>query len=194
MFPFRFTAHSAREGFAATIINGMRAQKIGRALGIGLRVAGRIAEERIAGQQKSPQPRAWAGSGSTAAATARSAGQVTARASGGVARGVGGFLKLCTRLGGILFLEVTGAFGNRLQLLPVEGLARSPGRGSLAPRRRGAGCNHVYLPGSQLLLACPPKVMPLAAPSQKAFHAPSNQNPKKLGRISIRPSRSVSRA
>jgi hypothetical protein len=89
----------------------MRAQKIGRALGIGLRIAGRIAEKQMAGQQKTPRPRSsGAASGSTAGAAARSAGQVTARASGGVSRGVGGFLKLCGRLGGIVFLEVTGAF------------------------------------------------------------------------------------
>jgi hypothetical protein len=89
----------------------MRAQKIGRALGIGLRIAGRIAEERIAGHPKLPEPRSWgAGSGSTAVTAVRSAGRVTARASGGAARGFGGFLKLCGRLGGILFLEVTGAF------------------------------------------------------------------------------------
>jgi hypothetical protein len=88
----------------------MKAQKIGRALGIGLRVAGRIAEQRMGGQQRPPQPRVWAGSGSTAAATVRSAGRVTAVASAGAARGFGGFLKLCGRLGGILFLEITGAF------------------------------------------------------------------------------------
>jgi hypothetical protein len=88
----------------------MRAQKIGRALGIGLRVAGRIAEERMAGQKKSPESRSWgAGSGAAAATAARSAARVTSRASGGVTRGIGGFFKLFTRLGGILFLEVTGA-------------------------------------------------------------------------------------
>jgi hypothetical protein len=89
----------------------MRAQKIGRALGTGLRVAGRIAEQRMAGQQKSPESRSWGtGSGATAATAARSAGRVAARASGGAARGIGDFFKLFTRLGGILFLEVTGAF------------------------------------------------------------------------------------
>jgi hypothetical protein len=89
----------------------MRAKKIGRALGIGLRVAGRIAEERMAGQQKAPgQHSRGTGSGSPAATAVRSAGRVTARASGGAARGFGGFLKLCARLGGVLFLEVIGAF------------------------------------------------------------------------------------
>jgi len=98
-------------GVAATIINGMRAQKIGRALGIGLRVAGRIAEDRMAGQRKAPPPSSWsAGPGPTTAAAARSAGRVTARASGGFVRGAGDFFKLCKRLGGVLFLEVTGAF------------------------------------------------------------------------------------
>ena len=98
-------------GFAATIINGMRAQKIGRVLGIGVRVAGRIAGERLGGQEKPPSsPTRRTGSASTAASAARSAGRATAQVSGGVSRGIGGFFKVVTRLGGILFLEVTGAF------------------------------------------------------------------------------------
>jgi hypothetical protein len=84
----------------------MRPQKIGRVLGVGVRVAGRMAGERLAGVQATPaQPSAAA---STPAATAVS--PAPARKSGSVARGVGGFLKPFTRVGGIVFLEVAGVF------------------------------------------------------------------------------------
>lgn len=114
---------------AANIINGMRSQRIGRALGIGIRVAGRIAAQRLAGQS---QPRAGAmqagsanatlsvGGGTTAsAAQARTmghaAGQAATRAGGGLARGLGGFFRPFRRVGGIVWLEVTGV----LFLLPA---------------------------------------------------------------------------
>jgi hypothetical protein len=80
-------------------------------LGVGLRVAGRIAGERLAGQGKLPQSRAsGAGSGSAVAGAARSAGASTAQASRGLARGIGGLVKPFGRVGGILWLEVTGSF------------------------------------------------------------------------------------
>jgi hypothetical protein len=41
---------------------------------------------------------------------AREAGATTARVGGGVARGLGGFLRPFRRVGGIVFLEVTGGF------------------------------------------------------------------------------------
>lgn len=92
---------------AATIIDGMRPQSIGRALGIGLRVAGRIATERLAGgAETAVQGSAASPAGQTKQAAGRAAGQ-TAK---GVARGVGGFLRPFQRLGAILWLEVTGAF------------------------------------------------------------------------------------
>ncbi|MGA3010484.1 MAG: hypothetical protein ABSD72_09500 [Terracidiphilus sp.] len=87
----------------------MRPQSIGRALGIGLRVAGRIAGERLASGTASAgavQGSAAAHAGQTKHAAGRAAGQVTK----GVARGVGGFLRPFRRLGAILWLEVTGAF------------------------------------------------------------------------------------
>src|ERR1700744_365334 len=96
----------------------MKPEEIGRRFGIGVRVAGRIAKERIDAapsnnsqpQGKTPDAPAWS-SQSTAnarvtAKTGRVAGQ-TARAAG---RGVAGFLKPFGRVGGILWLEVTGFF------------------------------------------------------------------------------------
>jgi hypothetical protein len=95
---------------AATIINGMKPHSIGRALGIGLRVAGRIASQQVAASAQAaaskpaPQPSA------AAAVQNRAAGQVAGQATRGIARGVGGFLRPFRRVGGILWLEVTGVF------------------------------------------------------------------------------------
>ena len=96
----------------------MRPQTIGRALGIGLRVAGRIAGQRMAaGAQAanqsaatSPAPQAVAGAPARGRAGSQAAGQAAGRATGGIARGVAGFLRPFRRLGGILWLEVTGVF------------------------------------------------------------------------------------
>jgi hypothetical protein len=101
-------------GVAATIINGMKPHSIGRTLGIGLRVAGRIAGQRAAAS-------AEAAAGAPAqpavdmAAQNRATGLAAGQATRGVARGVGGFLRPFSRVGGILWLEVTGVFF----LLPV---------------------------------------------------------------------------
>jgi hypothetical protein len=91
----------------------MRAQTIGRALGIGLRVAGRIIGQRIAGTTDSPASSAPARA--ISAASVQAAGRKTVQAGRGVAQGVGGFLRPFRRVGGIVWLEVTGVFF----LLPV---------------------------------------------------------------------------
>jgi hypothetical protein len=95
----------------------MKPQTIGRALGIGLRVAGRIASQRVtAGAQAAasqPAPAAGANAAQTRASgqvTGRVPGQVAVQAARGAARGVGGFLKPFRRVGGIVWLEVTGVF------------------------------------------------------------------------------------
>jgi hypothetical protein len=89
----------------------MRPQNIGRALGIGLRVATRVAGQRIAASAQSaanaPQARPVANSASR--------GRVAQQARRGVAQGIGGFLRPFRRVGGIIWLEVTGVFF----LLPV---------------------------------------------------------------------------
>lgn len=79
----------------------MKPHSIGRVLGIGVRIAGRIAGERINAAANQP---------AVATAQTRSAGEVAGKATGGVARGVGGFLRPFRRIGGILWLEVTGIF------------------------------------------------------------------------------------
>ena len=105
-------------GITATIINGMRPEKIGRAFGIGLRVAGRMAGQRLAGSAQPVQAQPVAAV-APIRASAQTAGPTPARANrgvgGGVAEGVGGFLRPFRRVGGILWLEVTGVFF----LLPV---------------------------------------------------------------------------
>jgi hypothetical protein len=95
----------------------MRAQFIGRVLGSGLRVAGKMAGERLAAAaepaparqaqyqtQAQPQPVA------NTADRVKAAAQTAAQTSGGIARGVGGFLRPFRRVGGIIWLEVTGVF------------------------------------------------------------------------------------
>jgi hypothetical protein len=92
----------------------MKPEKIGRIAGIGLRLAGRMAGERLAGQTQ-VAGQAHVGTPPQAAArpippnskpSGHSAGQMTR----GVARGVGGFLRPFHRVGGIIWLEVTGVF------------------------------------------------------------------------------------
>jgi hypothetical protein len=103
----------------------MKPQTIGRALGIGMRIAGRVAGQRLAA---GPTPQNTAGphhparpvtvSGVGGPSTTNSAKPVSrsaGRATGRLARGVGGFLRPFGRVGGILWLEVTGVFF----LLPV---------------------------------------------------------------------------
>lgn len=130
---------------AATIINGMRARRIGRTLGIGVRIAARIATGRAAepgrciegpnltpdtqsalrshgdrAQAYAPAPHSgtYNVNHATGGATGHrpvQAGQVLGPTSRNVTRGVGGVLRPLRRVGGILWLEVTGVFF----LLPV---------------------------------------------------------------------------
>lgn len=80
--------------------NKMNAEKIGRVLGIGVRVAGRVAGERLAGTAGQNAPP------NSARAIAAPKGSATKR----LARGAGGFLRPFARVGGALWLEVTGVF------------------------------------------------------------------------------------
>jgi hypothetical protein len=107
----------------------MRPRIIGRALGVGVRVAGRMAGQILEGRPQSaaavPQLRQAvpvAGSqaqssnhqnraaGKTAAHATIQAAQSMGQASHSVSRGVGGFLRPFRRVGGILWLEVMGVF------------------------------------------------------------------------------------
>ena len=89
----------------------MKPQTIGRALGIGLRIAGRMAGQQLAASAETaanaparPQPAA------PTAEQSRTKGKAAGQVTRGVARGVGGFLRPFSRVGGILWLEVTGVF------------------------------------------------------------------------------------
>jgi hypothetical protein len=115
----------------ANIINGMRPRTIGRALGIGVRVAGRIAGQKIASQAAQPSAPARA----TQAAAASSVpvrpgapGEFAGQAARGVTHGIGGFLRPFRRVGGIVWLEVTGV----LFLLPVVVFAPTLWRAGLS--------------------------------------------------------------
>jgi hypothetical protein len=109
----------------------MKAENIGRVLGIGLRVAGRMAGQKLMGdaqtagaqaagasvdgqvqqtEQKGQAGQVAARGQAASQADARVKGQTAGRTAKGVARGVGGFLKPFRRVGGILWLEITGAF------------------------------------------------------------------------------------
>jgi hypothetical protein len=88
----------------------MRPQTIGRVLGMGVRVAGRMANERLSGQRQSqttpPHPLATPVTPDSSRGSVRESG----RRSGSLSRGAAGFFKPFTRVGGIVFLEVTGTF------------------------------------------------------------------------------------
>ncbi len=96
----------------------MRPLIIGRVLGTGVRVAGRMAGQQLAGATQAAaagQQQQVASPAARVQNAAQTAKRSTAQVSGGIARGVGGFLKPFRRVGGILWLEVTGVFF----LLPV---------------------------------------------------------------------------
>jgi hypothetical protein len=112
----------ARPRTAATIINGMKAQRVGRALGIGVRVAARMAGQRLTAPAQSAirsvpaaQSRPAVNPASSGRAPTAAPAQMAANAGRGLSQGIGGFLRPFRRVGGILWLEVTGV----LFLLPV---------------------------------------------------------------------------
>lgn len=93
----------------------MRPKTIGRTLGIGLRIAGRIAGERLAAQPQAAgnvQPHEQ---GRRVGIDHRTAGRSAGRASRGLARGISGFLRPFGKVGHALWLEIVGVFF----LLPV---------------------------------------------------------------------------
>ena len=91
----------------------MKPQNIGRVLGIGMRVAGRMAGQRLGPTQVS-EARPGAPSGARPmtidADSVRASGRTAGRATGSVARGLGGFFRPFRRVGNIVFLEVVGGF------------------------------------------------------------------------------------
>ena len=113
---------------AATIISGapfnrpllqgdieVRPQTIGRVLGVGVRVAGRLAGQVIMGEGQQNNAASAEGQPGTAPANAGTRGRVAGETARGVTRGLGGFFKPFRSVGGKIWLEVTGVFF----LLPV---------------------------------------------------------------------------
>jgi hypothetical protein len=102
----------------------MNANDFGKRLGIGVRVAARVAQQQArqraeasAAQQQSPpqaNPRGVVEPPSQRfipnAAEIRQAKQKTHKITRAAGRGIGGFLRPFSRVGGILWLEVTGFF------------------------------------------------------------------------------------
>jgi hypothetical protein len=83
---------------------------IGRVLGTGLRVAGRVAGQRMAASEEPASADARGTQGDQARQAAASRGRAVGQTSAGVARGVAGFLRPFRQVGGKLWLEVTGVF------------------------------------------------------------------------------------
>jgi hypothetical protein len=88
----------------------MRPEAFGRVLGIGLRVAGRVAGQHISGAAQPTGSASASGASRQSPAANPAFPKRVGNASAGVARGLGGFLKPFRRVGGILWLEVTGVF------------------------------------------------------------------------------------
>lgn len=86
---------------------GVRPQHIGRVLGIGLRVAGRVAGQAISGDAaQGSAPPVQTAPPAVSAARGLAVGQATR----GVTRGLSGFFKPFRTVGGKILLEVFGAF------------------------------------------------------------------------------------
>jgi hypothetical protein len=89
----------------------MRPQTIGRLLGAGVRVAGRMAGGRMAGERMAGGPQSQTNQPYPSAATVTpTPSRGSGRRQGSLKRGAAGFFRPFTRVGGIVFLEVTGAF------------------------------------------------------------------------------------
>ncbi len=93
------------------MIDGMKPKIIGRSLGIGLRVAGRIAGQRLAAaSQAAAAPRPQPEPAVPNRAAIQTTAQIASKSARAAARGVGGFLRPFSRVGGAVLLEVTGLF------------------------------------------------------------------------------------
>jgi hypothetical protein len=113
----------------------MKPEEIGRRFGIGVRVAGRLAKERMDAPPSNgtPSPNsnasaatpAWAAQRNGNTRTATEAGRVAGKTARAAGRGVAGFLRPFGRVGGILWLEVTGFFFGLFAVFFATSLWRS---------------------------------------------------------------------
>ena len=113
----------------------MKPHSIGRALGIGLRVAGRVAGQRVAASASNPS-----GPARHAPAPSHAQGRAAGQAAGAVARGIGGFLRPFRRVGSIVWLEVMGVFFFLFVLVFGQALWRT--RASYAHSQDALGKDH----------------------------------------------------
>jgi len=97
----------------------MEPRNIGRALGIGVRVAGRIAGQRVVAPSSSAANPPAANVQSQAAVPgfvararpqAQAAGRIAAQTGPNISKGIGGLLRPFRRVSGIVWLEATGTF------------------------------------------------------------------------------------
>ena len=93
----------------------VRPESIGRVLGVGVRVAGRLAGHAIMGEGQQTNAAAPNTQPVAPPANAADRGRVAGQTTRGVARGLSGFFKPFRTVGGKIWLEVTGVFF----LLPV---------------------------------------------------------------------------
>jgi hypothetical protein len=111
----------------------MNPNEFGRRLGIGVRVAGRIAQQRAqqaAQAQSSTHPAAQPqgvveSPASRSTAKSREMKEKTHKLARAAGRGMGGFLRPFSRVGGILWLEVTGFFFGLFALFFAQDLWRT---------------------------------------------------------------------
>jgi hypothetical protein len=96
-------------------VHELRPESIGRVLGVGVRVAGRVAGQAIMGEGQQTNAATGNAQAGAPAGSATERGRVAGQATRGVARGLGGFFKPFRNVGGKILLEVTGVFF----LLPV---------------------------------------------------------------------------
>lgn len=89
---------------------GMNPLNTGRLLGIGVRVTGRLIGQQISAASQPGPPSPNTSASAPPIGGQQAAGRVVGKTTRGVARGVGGFLAPFRRVGGILWLEVTGVF------------------------------------------------------------------------------------
>jgi len=93
----------------------MRPKTIGRTLGIGIRIAGRVAGQRLAAQPQAGEQISSREAVPSTGSIRREAGRAAGSASRGLGRGISGFLRPFGHVGHALWLEVVGVFF----LLPV---------------------------------------------------------------------------
>jgi hypothetical protein len=93
----------------------VRPESIGRVLGVGVRVAGRLAGQAIMGEGQQADSISAGNRPVASPANAADRGRIAGQTTRGVARGLSGFFKPFRSVGGKIWLEVTGVFF----LLPV---------------------------------------------------------------------------